>query len=214
MGALARGSRGGAAGTEQHAGADRRHDGCSGAKHLFLDAANAQAVPAELTGAGAPHPPRRVVGRAAPERLAGAARHRPLPVAIDPAWAFNIIYSSGTTRHAQGHRAVARDALGPGAGAAAAGYDSDCVTLIATPLSRTPTLVVGDPTLARGGALVLCPKFDCAQYLALAAQHPRHAHDAGAVQYQRLMTWPDFDRHDLSSLSLQGLHQRAVLAPR
>jgi hypothetical protein len=94
--------------------------------------------------------------------------------------------------------------------AEAGGYGPGNVTLIATPLYSNTTLVVVVPTLARGGCLVLMPKFDCAQYLALAVQHRATHTMLVPVQYQRLMHWPDFDRHDLSQLPVQGLHQRAL----
>ena len=42
------------------------------------------------------------------------------------------------------------------------------MTLIATPLYSNTTLVVAVPSLARGGHVVLMPKFDAAAYLALA----------------------------------------------
>ena len=104
----------------------------SGARHLFLDAANAQAVPAALTGAVRRI---RLDESSGDTRLAAwliPAGSPPQAVAIEPAWAFNIIYSSGTTgtpkgivqshamRWAHIRRAEARSATAP-----------DAVTLIA-----------------------------------------------------------------------------------
>ncbi|MDE2277790.1 MAG: acyl--CoA ligase [Burkholderiales bacterium] len=124
---------------------------------------------------------------------------RPAPVALEPAWPFNIIYSSGTTgtpkgivqSHAMRWAHVQR--------AATWGYAADAVTLIATPLYSNTTLVSVIPTLAHGGCAVLMPKFEAGAYLDLAERHrPTHTMLV-PVQYQRLMARPDFDRRDLSS---------------
>jgi acyl-CoA synthetase (AMP-forming)/AMP-acid ligase II len=177
----------------------------AGARHLFLDAANAQAVSAELTGAGV----RRIhlddsEGDTRWRDWLAPVGARPEPVAIDPTWAFNIIYSSGTTGTPKGIVQSHAMRWGQVRRAEAAGYDSDAVTVIATPLYSNTTLVVVVPTLARGGTLVLTPKFDCAQYLALAQAHRATHTMLVPVQYQRLMAWPDFDRHDLSSFRFKA----------
>ena len=121
------------------------------------------------------------------------------PVAIEPDWAFNIIYSSGTTGtpkgivqpHAMRWAHVRRGAL--------SGYGNDTRTLIATPLYSNTTLVCLMPTLGWGGCAVLMPRFDVAGYLAL-AQAERITHTMLVpVQYQRLMAHPEFGRYDLSS---------------
>jgi long-chain acyl-CoA synthetase len=123
----------------------------------------------------------------------------PDDVVIDPAWPFNLIYSSGTTgtpkgivqSHAMRWAHVRR--------AAQSGYAPETVTLIATPLYSNTTLVCLVPTLAYGGSVVLMPKFDAGAYLALAEQHRVTHTMLVPVQYQRLMARPDFDRHDLRS---------------
>ncbi len=79
----------------------------------------------------------------------------PVPVVIDPAWPFNIIYSSGTTGtpkgivqpHAMRWAHIQRAGLSGGLSA----YDADTVTMIATPLYSNTTLVCLIPTLAYGG---------------------------------------------------------------
>ena len=181
------------------------------ARVVFVD----DAVAAALDGAGlAPqpgvlHPPLRVrldnSAGAGPGAdigldawLAGAPA-TPRPVAIQPEWPFNLIYSSGTTgapkgivqSHAMRWAHIQRALM--------SGYGSDTVTLSATPLYSNTTLVSVIPTLAHGGCVVLMAKFDAAQYLALAQQHRATHTMLVPVQYQRLMSRPDFDQHDLSS---------------
>jgi long-chain acyl-CoA synthetase len=122
----------------------------------------------------------------------------PRPVAIDPAWPFNIIYSSGTTGvpkgivqpHAMRWAHIRR--------AAASGYGTGTVTMIATPLYSNTTLVCLIPTLAYGGCAVLMPKFDAKGYLEQAQAHRATHTMLVPVQYRRLVDLPDFDRFDLS----------------
>jgi long-chain acyl-CoA synthetase len=169
------------------------------AKLLFVDAAAAETIgPAgnaaipriALDGSAAG---RDVESWLAPE---GA---KPVPVAPQPSWPFNIIYSSGTTGEpkgiVQGHgmrwahvRRGAKYEYGP-----------DTVTLLSTPLYSNTTLVVFFPTIAFGGCVILMPKFDAAGYLKLAEQHRVTHTMLVPVQYQRLMAHPAFDAHDLSS---------------
>jgi len=139
---------------------------------------------------------------AGPESLVGwllPAGSRPAPVAIDPAWPFNIIYSSGTTGapkgivqpHAMRWAHIQR--------AASSGYGTDAVTLLATPLYSNTTLVSLIPTLAYGGCVVLMARFDAQRYLQLAQQHRATHTMLVPVQYQRLMARPDFGGYDLSA---------------
>ena len=129
---------------------------------------------------------------------AGSAA-RPTPITPQPDWAFNLIYSSGTTgvpkgilqpwsmRWAQIQRGHSN------------GYDADTVNLVATPLYSNTTLVSVVPTLGLGGTCILMPKFEVQTYLEL-AQAYRVTHTMLVpVQYQRLMDFPAFDRFDLSS---------------
>ncbi|MBX3619657.1 MAG: acyl--CoA ligase [Rhizobacter sp.] len=122
------------------------------------------------------------------------------PAKMQPDWAFNIIYSSGTTGtpkgivqpHSMRWAHVRR-------GGGAYQYGPHGTTILATPLYSNTTLVVFFPTLAWGGTLVLMPKFDARGYLELAQKHHATHTMLVPVQYQRIMAVPDFDRFDLSS---------------
>ncbi len=127
------------------------------------------------------------------------AHARPEPVDVQPDWPFNIIYSSGTTGLPKGivqSHGMRWSHISRGANY---DYGPDGVTLLATPLYSNTTLVVFFPTLAFGGCVVLCPKFDAARYLELAQRHRITHTMLVPVQYQRLMASAGFDAHDLSS---------------
>ena len=178
----------------------------AGAQRFFIDGE----VAAALDSAGLSVPANLPVTRL--ETLESAdtalawllpAPARPAPVVIDPAWAFNLIYSSGTTgtpkgivqAHAMRWAHIQRAAL--------SGYDVGTVTLIATPLYSNTTLVAVIPTLAHGGCVVMMPKFDAGAYLQL-AQAERATHTMLVpVQYQRLMARPDFNQYNLSSFRMK-----------
>ena len=182
----------------------------SGARLLFCDAA------AGLVFDGAA-PNRADSDHPAPERIAlddssagvplqdwlSGSDAAPRPVAIEPEWPFNIIYSSGTTGapkgivqpHAMRWAHVQRGVN--------YGYSDQTVALLSTPLYSNTTLVVFVPTLAYGGTVVLMAKFDAAQYLALAQRHRVSHTMLVPVQYRRLLAQPDFDRFDLSSCQVK-----------
>ncbi len=164
----------------------------SGARRFFVDAAVAGA----MVGTPLALPVTRLDGGGFERWLAPG----PLaPVTIDPAWPFNLIYSSGTTGTPKGIVQPHSMRWAHVRRAAQAGYGPDSVTLIATPLYSNTTLVAVVPTLAYGGCTVLMPKFDTLGYLRL-AEDLRATHTMLVpVQYQRLMAHPDFDRFDLSS---------------
>jgi long-chain acyl-CoA synthetase len=126
----------------------------------------------------------------------------PKPVTIAPESGFNIIYSSGTTGQPKG--IVQSHLMRWGhVQRAASNYGTDAITLLATPLYSNTTLASLLPTIALGGTVVLMAKFDVAQYLALAERHRVSHTMLVPVQYQRIMTHPEFDRFDLSAFRMK-----------
>ena len=98
-----------------------------------------------------------------------------------PDWAIQHHLFLGHDRHAQGHRAAARDALGAGPTRGTAyGYGADAVTLLATPLYSNTTLVVlpADAGLRRHRGADGQVRRRRVPGAGRAA--PRHAHDARA----------------------------------
>ena len=123
----------------------------------------------------------------------------PAPVEIQPAWGFNIIYSSGTTGTPKGIVQSHAMRWAYAVRSADRGYGPHAVTLISTPLYSNTTLVSFFPTLTLGGTLLVMPKFDVKGYLELAQRYRATHAMLVPVQYQRIMDYPDFDRYDLSS---------------
>lgn len=128
----------------------------------------------------------------------------PAPVAIEPDWPFNIIYSSGTTGTPKGIVQPHGMRWAHVARAENYGYGPEAVAMVATSLCSNTTLVSVFPCLARGGALVMTEgRFDPAAWLAL-AQDARATHAMLVpVQYQRLMAFPRFEAFDLSSFRMK-----------
>ncbi|WP_019142448.1 class I adenylate-forming enzyme family protein [Noviherbaspirillum massiliense] len=132
-----------------------------------------------------------------------AADAKPAPVAIQPDWPFNIIYSSGTTGtpkgivqpHSMRWTHVQRGRSN--------GYGPDAVTLVSTPLYSNTTLVSFFPAIGLGGTVVLMAKFDAGVWLALAQQHRVTHAMLVPVQYQRIMAREDFGQYDLSSFRMK-----------
>ena len=171
-----------------------------GAKLLFLDRAVAKAL--EPVGAHISATRIDLEGGEIEAWLAPAGA-KPQPVAVEPDWAFNIIYSSGTTGTPKGIVQSHRMRWGHVRRGRTYGYGPDAVTLISTPLYSNTTLVSFFPTLALGGTVVLMAKFDVARYLALAQKHRVTHTMLVPVQYQRIMAYPDFGKFDLSSFRMK-----------
>ncbi|OGB01370.1 MAG: 4-coumarate--CoA ligase [Burkholderiales bacterium RIFCSPHIGHO2_12_FULL_69_20] len=176
------------------------------AHRFFLDGDVAAALAAAGVVVPADMPVTRLAAHDGQPPLApwlAAPGARPAPVVIDPAWPFNLIYSSGTTGTPKGIVQSHGMRWGHIQRAAISGYAADVVTLIATPLYSNTTLVSVIPTLAYGGCVVMMPKFDALAYLQI-AERERVTHTMLVpVQYQRLMARPEFDRFDLSSFRMK-----------
>lgn len=127
----------------------------------------------------------------------------PEPVTITPEQPFNIIYSSGTTGEPKGIVQSHGMRWAHIVRGEAVGYGPECVTLLSTPLYSNTTLVSFFPTLGFGGSLVLMSKFDALKYLELAERYRATHSMLVPVQYQRLMSHPEFDRFDLSSFIMK-----------
>lgn len=176
----------------------------SGSKILFLD----EAVAVALATVALPPGLQMVRLDRAPgvrslDAWLAAAGGAPVPVAVAPDAAFNIIYSSGTTGAPKGivqphsmrwaHVRRARNF----------GYDREAVTICSTPLYSNTTLVSFFPAIAGGGSVVLMPKFEAGKFLELSQRHKVTHAMLVPVQYQRLMDRPDFDRFDLGSYRMK-----------
>lgn len=187
----------------------------SGASSLQRMVSDAQArlvftdtLGAESLGACGPDAIARIaldgssVGRPLEGWLAQAGQ-KPSPVVVQAGWPFNIIYSSGTTGDPKGIVQSHGMRWSHVRRGAAYNYGSETVTILSTPLYSNTTLVVFFPTLSFGGTVVLMPKFDALGYLKLAQTHHATHTMLVPVQYQRLMSHPDFDQFDLSSFQVK-----------
>lgn len=174
----------------------------SGARLLFLDEGAAALLAGEE---GAARLPRVALdsssaGQALDAWLAPQGA-KPAPVAHAPDDPFNIIYSSGTTgtpkgivqpclmRWMQCRRGITQ------------GYSTASTGILSTPLYSNTTLVALFPALTMGASLVLMQKFDVLRFFELVQKHRVTHAMLVPVQYQRIMSHPDFDRYDLSSLT-------------
>jgi acyl-CoA synthetase (AMP-forming)/AMP-acid ligase II len=171
----------------------------SGAIHLFIDAAKAAELGPDFMADLIRVPLESIDQWLAPP---GARAPDFVPEPKDP---FNIIYSSGTTgipkgivhSHQMRWRQFAATAL------SFLGAGLDVRSLASTPLYSNTTMVAFLPVLLAGGCVRVMGKFDCAKWLAHAQADRTTVTMLVPVQYQRLMDFADFDRFDLSSLTLK-----------
>lgn len=128
---------------------------------------------------------------------------KPTPVTVEPEWAFNIIYSSGTTGTPKGIVQSHEMRWGQVQRASVIGYTPNAVTMVSTPLYSNTTLVSVFPTLAMGGTLVMMSKFDVEKFLQLSEKYRASHAMLVPVQYRRIMAHPEFARYDLSAYKMK-----------
>ena len=171
----------------------------SGARHLFIDKAKSEEL-GEGFGAGMNCIPLETIG----DWMAPAGAQAP-EFAPDPKDPFNIIYSSGTTGIPKGivhsHQMRWRQFAPTAMSYLANG--GDVRSLASTPLYSNTTMVGFLPPLLAGGSVRIMGKFDCARWLDHAQNDRTTLTMLVPVQYQRLMSYPGFNDHDLSALRLK-----------
>jgi acyl-CoA synthetase (AMP-forming)/AMP-acid ligase II len=179
---------------------------------LFLDEAARELVQPEMLAL----PRIALDGSAAGQSLEiwlAPAGSTPSAVSVAAEAAFNIIYSSGTTGTPKGivqSHGMRWTHMRRGL---TYGYSPRTRSLVSTPLYSNTTLVVFFPTLALGGCVRIMPKFNAAEYLALAELHHITHTMLVPVQYQRIMDCADFDCRDLSSFQVKFCTSAPFAAP-
>ncbi|KAA1174317.1 acyl--CoA ligase [Marinobacter salinexigens] len=142
------------------------------------------------------------IGSSISDWLEGASSTpNPAEVSLDDP--FNIIYSSGTTGTPKGILHDYRFRQRQLVRMSRFGLDGDAINLVSTPLYSNTTLVSALPTLFFGGTLVTMAKFDARRFLELSEQYRVTHAMLVPVQYQRILSDPEFDRFDLSSYKLK-----------
>ena len=168
----------------------------AGARRLFLDAANAPMFP-ESPSVG------RIAldGSAAGQRSTTGSRRPARPQAVGPAAvAIQHHLPVGDDRHAKGHRAVARDALGHVQRADHFGYGPRRSRCSRRRCTRTRRSSCSSPRSPPAAASSLCPSSTRAGY-PLSPPPPRDPHHARAGAVPAPARVPEFDGRDLSSFS-------------
>ena len=125
--------------------------------------------------------------------------HPVQPVEIKPESPFNLIYSSGTTGVPKGIVQPHGMRWSHTRRAWINGYRPESVVITGTPLYSNTTLVAVLPSLAIGATVIVMDKFDARKYLEQASAHHATHTILVPIQYQRILSHPDFDSYDLSS---------------
>lgn len=115
----------------------------------------------------------------------------------------NIMYTSGTTGTPKGilhtHHNRLQFALSFGMDLR---IDSGAVTIIATALYANGTWLTMIPTLFAGGTLVLMPKFDPQEFMALVEKERCTHAFMVPTQFTMVLEQPNFGRYDLNSVRI------------
>ncbi|MEP1420831.1 MAG: class I adenylate-forming enzyme family protein [Erythrobacter sp.] len=171
----------------------------SGARHLFIDAGKAAELGPDFMPDLIRVPLEAIDTWMAPP---GSTAPDFEPAPSDP---FNIIYSSGTTGVPKGivHSHQMRWLQFASTALSYTEAGLPVRTLTSTPLYSNTTMVGFLPALLAGGTMRVMGKFDCGRWLGHAQEERTTLTMLVPVQYQRLMDYPGFDEHDLSSLILK-----------
>lgn len=130
--------------------------------------------------------------------------HRVAPVDVRRDALQRLMYTSGTTAHPKGvcitHENFAWKNLGM---LIQFGWDHTEVTVVGGPLYHVAALDMGGlTTLHAGGTLVLQPRFDAEELLALIEEHHGTSCWLAPAMVNAVLHSPDLRRRDLSSLSV------------
>ncbi len=180
----------------------------SDGKMFFADSDSAAAV-AEVSETFAAivkdriYAPGGAGGFASLEEFLASGSEDALDVEIDPEDSIYIIYSSGSTGVPKGielsHRARQHYLFGQGHWGR---YDTQSVTLVATPLYTSGTWFTMAPCMYWGGTCVLMDRFDAGEFIRLADKHKATHVFLVPTQTVQILNDPSLSDNDLSSLRL------------
>jgi long-chain acyl-CoA synthetase len=153
--------------------------------------------------------PRVVVGGDYEAQLAAAPDGEPEPDdVIGDAWPTTMAYTSGTTGRPKGVAIGADDfrrrAAGVAAGGERWGIDASAVHLAVGPLYHSGPAYWAQMHLALGATVVVMPRWDAREALALIERHRVTSTHMVPANFQRILALPEDERarYDLSSLRL------------